>query len=219
MSVLVLTNSESLTNALESKSWKIKDEWLQCIKNKLATIHSKVTILWIPSHCDITGNERADKLANDGREKDQSKVPVTHAIIKAKIKARPWQPTHAGAKEMYDGRLKPKFEVEANWTRRVRSLFARLRSNHAKELAYYQHKIGNIASPNCKECEVPETIKHLLCECPSLEEARARNWPGKVNITMMISHPDVCRQILEKRFQGLKMSKSVGLQQPDAEHV
>ena len=58
------------------------------IKKMLAEIQSKFTILWIPSHCDIEGNERADELANRGRLKDQNEVPVTQAIVKAKIKAR-----------------------------------------------------------------------------------------------------------------------------------
>ena len=87
----------------------------------------------------------------------------------------------------------------------MRSLFARLRSNHAKELAYYQHKIGNIESPNCLECNVPETIKHFLCACPATEEARVRNWhEGNMHVSMMITHPEVCRKILENRFPGLK---------------
>ena len=89
--------------------------------------------------------KRADELANKGREKDQSETPVTQAIVKAKIKAGNCFPTHTGAKEMYRERRRPKFEIESKWTRRMRSLFARLRSNHAKELAYYQHKIGNIS--------------------------------------------------------------------------
>ena len=95
--------------------------------------------------------------------------------------------------------------MESKWTRRMRKLFARLRSDHAKELGYYKHKIGKSETPNCKECEVPETIKHVLCECAALSEARHRNWPnGNVTVGMLVTHPEVCRQILEKRFNGLK---------------
>jgi len=205
LTILVATDSESLVNSLTNNQWKIKDEWLKKIKKQLAEIKSNVTVLWIPSHCDIEGNERADELANKGREKDQSETPVTQAIVKAKIKAGNWFPTHTGAKEMYRERRRPKFEIESKWTRRMRSLFARLRSNHAKELAYYQHKIGNIESPNCLECNVPETIKHVLCACPATEETRVRNChEGNMHVSMMITHPEVCRKILENRFPGLK---------------
>ena len=196
--VLIATDSESLVNSLMNSQWKIKDEWLKKIKSVLAEIKSKVTVLWIPSHCDIDGNECADELANRGRKKDQSEIPVTQAIVKAKIKAGNWFPTHKGAKEIYEARRRPKFEIECKWTRRMRSLYARLRSNHAKELAYYQHKIGNIESPNCPEYNQPqpETSKHVLCKCPALEERRVRNWhQGSIKVSMMTTHPEVCRKI------------------------
>jgi len=202
--VLIATDSESLVNSLSNTSWKVKDEWLKLIKKMLAEIQSKITVLWIPSHCDNEGNERADELANRGRLKDQKEVPVTQAIVKAKIKARKWTPTHERAKEVYNGRLKPKIDVESKWTKRVRSLFSRLRTDHAKELAVYQHKIGKIESPNCNECNQPETIKHVLCECVKTEEARVRNWPGKVHVSMLTSEPETCRRILAHRFPALR---------------
>ncbi len=33
------------------------------IKEELHEMRTEVTLLWIPSHCDIEGNERADELA------------------------------------------------------------------------------------------------------------------------------------------------------------
>ena len=153
----------------------------------------------------IDGNEVADQLANEGRKNNQPKVPVTQAIIKAKIKARKWMPTHTRAKKIYGKRLNPKYEVEKTWTRKIRSLFARLRTDHAKELANYRHYIGTAESPDCVECQVPETIKHLLCHCPALKEVRARVWPhGKVIINMMVENPEVCRQILQRRIPNLR---------------
>jgi len=204
LSILIATDSESLVNSLKNRSWKIQDEWLKKIKKTLAEIRSTITVLWIPSHCDIEGNEKADDLANKGRTKDQNNVPVTQAIVKAKIKAEKWEPTHERAREVFKDRLKPKFEVESKWTRRMRSLFARLRTDHAKELANYQHKIGNIDSPNCTECNKPETIKHVLCECVKLEEKRVRMWHDTITVSMMTTHPELCRRILEHRFPALQ---------------
>ena len=163
--ILVATDSESLVNSIKNRDWKNKDEWLSKIKQVLAKIKSMVTILWIPSHCGIDGNEAADFKANQGRLKDQSRVPVTQAIVKAKIKAQKWQPTHEGARRVYGDRLRPRYTVECKWTRRMRTLFARLRTNHAKELGAYQHRIGNSESPNCKECNVPETILMAARHC------------------------------------------------------
>ena len=64
--------------------------------------------LLILSHCDIEGNEKVDDLANKGRTKDQNNVPVTQPIVKAKIKAEKWEPTHKRAREVFKDRLKPK---------------------------------------------------------------------------------------------------------------
>ena len=201
---LILTDSESLVNSLQNHTWKVKDEWLLRVKETLARISSQVTIMWIPSHVGIEGNEKADLLANAGALMDQEGIPVTHAITKAKIKAQKWQTTHSRAKEIYGEQRRPKVEIESKWPRSVRTLYGRLRTGHAKELNYYQHKIGNILSPDCEVCGEIEDIKHVLTKCPRLEEARARHWHSKVDVSMLVSHPEVCRQILAHRFPKLK---------------
>jgi len=201
---MILTDSESLVNSLENRTWKVKDEWLLRVKDTLTRIRSQVTVMWIPSHVGIEGNERADQLANAGALMDQEGIPVTHAITKAKIKAQKWQTTHPRAKEIYGERKRPRTEIESKWPRSVRTLYGRLRTGHAKELNYYQHKIGNIPSPNCEECSEIEDIQHVLTKCPRLEEARVRHWHSKVDVSMLVSHPEECRQILAHRFPRLK---------------
>ena len=57
---MILTDSESLVNSLENPSWKVKDEWLLRVKDTLASTKSQITIMWIPSHVGIEGNEKAD---------------------------------------------------------------------------------------------------------------------------------------------------------------
>jgi hypothetical protein len=160
--------------------------------------------MWIPSHCGIDGNERADQLASAGTLLNQDTIPVAHAITKAKIKRRKWQIEHPRAKATYGERRKSQAEVEGKWPRRVRTLYGRLRTDHAKELNYFQHKIGNIDSPNCETCNQTENIEHVLTKCATLAEARARHWPEEVSVSMLVSEPDVCRQILAHRFPRLK---------------
>ena len=222
VSFMILTDSESLINSLANRSWKVKDEWLLRIKDTLTRIDSQVTIMWIPSHCGIEGNERADQLASAGTLLNQDTIPVTHAITKAKIKRRKWQIEHPRAKATYGERRKPRAEVEGKWPRRVRTLYGRLRTDHAKELNYFQHKIGNIDSPNCETCNQTENIEHVLTKCPTLAEARARHWPEEVSVSMLVSEPDVCRQILAHRFPQLKYrtkTKTTNQQRMDGQNV
>ena len=68
---------------------------------------------------------------------DQTGIPVTHSTVKARIKRRRWDVEHERAVKIYGKRRKPNMEVEKKWPRKVRTLYARLRTNHAKELKSY----------------------------------------------------------------------------------
>ena len=39
--------------------------------------HRRVVLQWIPAHCDIKGNEHADRLAKQGANMEQEKLPIT----------------------------------------------------------------------------------------------------------------------------------------------
>ena len=147
-------------------------------------LESEVTILWVPSHCGCEGNEATDRLADEGTKLDQSNVPITLAIAKARVKKRSWVVSHERAAETYLARKKPKFDVEKNWPRHVRSLYARLRTGHCKELGNYAYMIEIADDPFC-ECGDVETIDHVLCECPILETTRRRLFEGPVSLSQL----------------------------------
>ena len=203
---LICTDSLSLHDALESNDWRDKDPWLKLIKVNIYSNPSQITLLWIPSHCGIEGNEAEDRLANEGAEMCQDDVPVTHQILKAKIKSRSWEVNHDRARATYGERRKPKVKVEKKWPRSVRSLYARLRTGHAMELAAYRHRIDEDANPMCEICgEEEETIEHVLCRCPADEQFRRQNSRDEVKIAHMTSDPDLCRRILVRRFPVLEL--------------
>ena len=205
-SALVCTDSRSLHDALKHASWKNRDYWLLKIQHELPLVNCHITLLWIPSHCDVDGNEKADDLAKTGSEANQSNIPVSMKIRKAKIKGAKWTPSHPRAVNIYKERRAPKLEVEKKWNRKARSLYARIRSGHANELQDYRTRVlGKDESPNCIECNVNEDTEHVLCHCSITEEARARNWSGKVELGMLVTHPEVCRIILLPRFPALEL--------------
>ena len=138
---LICTDSDSLVSALEENNWKDRDPWLKQIKKIIFDYPQEITLLWIPSHCGIEGNDKADELAKKGTEKNQEDIPVTHAIMKAKIKAQSWPLTHTRAEKTYQDLRKPNYKIEKEWPKRVRSLFSRLRTGHAVELKAYRHRI------------------------------------------------------------------------------
>ena len=106
---------------------------------------------------------------------------------------------------IYGEARKPNYKVE--WPKGVRSLFSRLCTGHAKELKHYRHRIQLEEDALCKEClEEDETTEHILCRCGAEEMRRHQIHPGgRFTPDMMITHPEECRELLERRFEGLKL--------------
>ena len=211
----IFTDSQSLVNSLKAHNWKDSHEWLRVIKHKLNEMNNKITICWIPSHCNTYGNDKADQLAEKGTHCDQKDAPVTLSIAKAKIKNTKWKIDHKRAKEMYGERRRPK-EIERKWPMNVRRLYSRLRSDHATELKVFRKRIGVDAEDKCIHCEMDavENIEHVLCKCPHLEEKRIREHPDKFKTEMLVTEPEVCRRLLSTRFaklnEGMKLVEDEG---------
>ena len=55
---LICTDSDSLVAALEENNWKDRDPWLKQIKKIIFDYPHEITLLWIPSHCGIEGNDK-----------------------------------------------------------------------------------------------------------------------------------------------------------------
>ena len=207
LKVLICSDSRSMVDALRQNHWKDDDPWLKQIKELLYHLQAEVTLLWIPSHCDTEGNEKADDLAKLGTKMSQASTPVPHKIVKAKIKNRKWKITHERAQKTYKRRRKPKMEIEKNWPVKVRSLFCRLRSGHAVELKRYRHEFLHTEEDGlCSEgCGKVEDIQHVLCECKKTKDARTTLCPRGVKIHMMTTKPNMCRKILMTKFGKLRL--------------
>ena len=90
----ICTDSLSLHSALASNDRKDKGPLMIQIKKKMFELQHSTTVLRVPSHCSISGNDKADELARTGSELPQDNVRVTDHIMKAKIKSRGWPITH-----------------------------------------------------------------------------------------------------------------------------
>ena len=208
-----------MTKALETNDWRDTDPWMKRIKLTLHDMQTNIKLLWIPSHCNIPGNDRADELANRGAKLSQNDTITTHGIVKAKIRNRRWKVTHKRAKQTFRDRTSTKAEIECLWPRSTRSLYARLRSNHAKELKHYRHhklKTEPDALCPCGTGE-EETIDHLLTRCPRLDDAREKYCPGRnLTVEMLVKEPDICRKILATLYVRLKLKTDNKTQSADA---
>ena len=207
-SYAIYTDSKSMVQSLSSNDYRDTHEWIRVIKNMLQNIKHNITLCWVPSHCGTFGNERADKLADQGAKMNQQDAPVTFSIVRAKVKSSKWEIGHGTdgrAAEMFGERRSTKTD-ERSWPEKIKQLFGRIRCGHAKELKSYQKRIGLTDCGTCTYCDMDEqeTVEHVLCKCPQLELARRELWPNEFNMKMMVINSDVCLKLLGRRYPALR---------------
>ena len=70
--VVFLTNSKSVLDAFACHGeYELRVKLSKLIENR------RVVLQWIPAHCGISGNEKADELAKRGANMQQENLPIT----------------------------------------------------------------------------------------------------------------------------------------------
>ena len=157
---------------------------------ELAATGRRLHLQWVPSHCGLPGNERADELAKTATALPQEDVPVdATTVYRAAVRAershtannRPvgWYRTLMGNRLPPPVRRSNRFEAVD---------IHQLRAGHWSGSAQYLHRIGRHPSPRCAQCsdlrcpagwcracgEEADTPDHVLLRCPALMVVRHR---------------------------------------------
>jgi len=155
---------ENTTGLFECRIWELID-------HITSTYGTTIILQFVPGHCDLPGNERADVLAKEGTETpDQRLFPLDFATAKTVIKRKAreiWKSRTRESTFHYmatEGRTLPKLE---SWmSRRDEVVLAQLRSGHSPLTQSYLHLIGVSATQYCL-CGAVDDIPHLLLICPN----------------------------------------------------
>jgi hypothetical protein len=144
-------------------------------------------VSWCPSHCDITGNDRADELAKDATKLGRQ-IPYSVSYSNAKRRAKrailkTWQQEWESApKEGHfaiANRMKPSLKPTKHFLnlKNNREIFGRVvqcRTGHAYtgefRHIFLPHSADTTACP-CDD-ETLESRNHILRECPRYETHR-----------------------------------------------
>ena len=90
MDTVIFTDSLSALKALQSSdSSNLGIDNLALTIDKVLTSYDiKLTLQWIPGHCNLQGNERADRLAKEGARKEQPENPCSYSNIKRILESK-----------------------------------------------------------------------------------------------------------------------------------
>lgn len=214
--IYIVSDSQAALKALGS--YRITSKLVRnCIESLIVLgTNNRVTLLWVPGHQGVAGNEKADALAKKGAEAGfigpEPSLGITKSNAKdtifrwAEVKIRShWNHadglTHSKAFIKEPSRNYTKQILE--WSRKDLRILTGLLTGHCC-LNYHLNKIGLSSSSDCRFCCVEdETAEHILCACPALERKRQAIF-GHVQL-----EPNDFRQVLP--FTTISFVKSCGL--------
>ena len=170
-----LTDSLSALQALMSDEPDTTQKKLTENINTLAQT-TYVVLQWIPAHTGIRGNEMADQLAKEGREKEQPPSHLSYREVKTLIHNKKKAIFHCKT-EGYN----PNQDALHQLARHQQTIIFRLRTGHCR-LNSHLKRIGVKTSAQCPCGEANQTPEHYLQSCSFHQQARQQIWPTCVSL-------------------------------------
>ncbi|KAF0311097.1 putative RNA-directed DNA polymerase from transposon BS [Amphibalanus amphitrite] len=152
----------------------------------------QVHLQWVPSHCGLEGNERADSIAKEASNLAQDQAPIdvqtAHRAAARVARARTIQAWPAGwFRRLTGDRLPP---AVAGGDRSAAVDVHQLRAGHWTSSTQWRHRVGLAPSrlAGCEQCddqhcraalcpvcrEEADTPQHVFLRCPALMATRHR---------------------------------------------
>ncbi|KAL4092396.1 hypothetical protein QTP88_026899 [Uroleucon formosanum] len=191
---VVLSDSLSTLRSIENLS--NPNEIARKIQNQLYDLtHSgySTALIWIPSHKQITGNERADEKARhaitspDAIRLNCFTLHDAKSIAKTisdNIWLRTWKQGSTKLNEIKNT-IHP-WPSPSDFSRKIETAINRLRIGHTWLTHHYLMKKED--PPICASCGTPLSIKHIVSECRVYETDKRE--AGVSNILSEAFHPD-----------------------------
>jgi len=182
---IIFTDSLSVATSIkENKSCSRPNLFLEFIDNINKIKYGIVLIAWIPSHIGLSGNEMADRLAKKGLElceinsTNYLELMEINSLIKNYV-INKWQTEYTlEPKGRFYKSIQPLVSTDIKFMdclRKREVQITRLRMGHILTNSWLK-TIGRSQTDLCSECQVPETIDHILTACK------------KHNISYLLSH-------------------------------
>ncbi|GFR32545.1 putative RNA-directed DNA polymerase from transposon X-element [Trichonephila clavata] len=135
-----------------------------------------IRFCWIPGHAGITGNELADTAARSATGSSE-RFPIPHSDLKACFRQKLQSVWQSNWDQQTENKLHSVMPVLAptvpsSSNRREQVIWTRLRLGHTH--LTHRHLLFGEPPPYCEICNVPLSVKHILCDCPHSNHLRHR---------------------------------------------
>ena len=159
-----------------------------------------VKFCWVPAHCEVDGNEQADKAARQAANASRNcKSPVVFSDVKAYLKhiyKEKWE-------SLWNLRVNNKLlQVESSVapknfsgfkTRLDEIKFSRIRFGHTK--LTHMHHLNREPQPICQVCHCQLTIHHILVDCPQYKPKRIEFFGhSNIKIKEILQRSDITKK-------------------------
>ena len=159
-SITIFTDSLSAVQSLRRGPTKQDCETGREIWNLLVD-GAQNRIAWVPAHCGLDGNERADQVANSAVNagSGRAQIPLQSAIAAIKCQARQDTAT-------FIGEAKCLSKAKRLDNRRDQVIWNQCMSGYSTVDGATLARFGHERAPNCEHCGNTETIDHIMTACP-----------------------------------------------------
>ena len=197
--IVIFTDSQSAIQAIAQMQHH-KQPIVTDILTTANKLHNQndveTSIQWIPGHCDIPGNDRADTLARQGTSKTQHDEQISYATSKQIVQTKYRKIWHDMWARGNTGRIYYQHQQTPNQTDPIYQLHRahqtavfRLRTHYAP-LNTHLHRIKKEHPAKCVYCpDSDETVEHFLFHCPLYDNIRSRLLPAQPNIQNTLYGP------------------------------
>jgi hypothetical protein len=180
---LIISDSMSSLLAIKNNNTHpFVTEMLQCHTELYNNSNKMVTLLWVPSHTGIRGNEQADKAAKAALQCVAIPVKIPYTDLRPgiqKLVTGHWQGhwdsfIHNKLYECMPTLAKNTLQIN---NRRDDIVLTRLKIGHT----YITHNylLKGEPQPVCTYCQCPYTVKHILLQCTALSAIRQQYYDAK----------------------------------------